>query len=310
MLMLARWSLLMVAMVSSGCSSMAVEPLCFAHRPSMVLPDRQLALSHLSGGEAARALAEAVWDGDRDRAAQLLKADPRLLSAQVQFDKRMQSPPPGQYGDLLAFAVSRCDSAMVQMLLSSGMPPDGVQKGEALIVALLADTPEMADLILNAGASPDPQKVGGKNLVHELSAMGGVGGIQTLIRHGLDVNWVDAQGNDHLDTALTMEQYVIAEHLVRAGAKLWRINGAGALSAWTLSKEPVLAPDRENIAARSRLLASAQVEGLPWPAPDPEKVRQMVLAKTWPTGAMAKAGMLLSAEAAADVKARFANEAR
>jgi hypothetical protein len=310
MLMHARLSLLIAAIALSGCASMASNSSCFSHRPSLVLPDRQLALAHLSGGDTARALAEAVWDGEIDRAAQMLRNDPRLLNVQVQFDPRMQSPPPGQYGDLLAFAVAQCDREMVHMLLASGIPANGVQKGEALILALLANSPEMADLLLAAGASPDPQKVGGKNLVYELSAMGGVGGIQTLIRHGLDLAWVDRQGNDHLDTALTMEQYVIAEHLVRAGAKLWRINGAGAVSAWTLAKEPVLSPDRENIAARSRLLVLAQVEGLPWPPPDPSKIRNMVLAKLWPTDALSKAGMLLSAEAEADINARFGDEAR
>jgi hypothetical protein len=308
--MTIRLCLFAAVMALSGCTSVSADSACFSHRPSLVLPDQKLAASHLSGGASARALADAIWAGDVEQAAKRVQADPRLLAAQVEYDKRMQSPPPGQYGDMLAFAVARCDSGMIQMLLASGMPPDGVQKGEALTLALLANSPDMADMLLNAGASPDPQKAGGKNVVHELSAMGAVGGIQTLIRHGLDLQWVDAQGNDHLDTALVMEQYEIAEHLVKAGAKLWRINGAGALSAWTLNKPPVLEPDRENLAARERLLAMAKAEGLPWPAPDPKTVRKMVLGKVWPTAAMAKAGMVISAEAEADIRKRFGDEER
>jgi hypothetical protein len=287
-----------------GCAGMQNDRACFAHRPSLLLPDRQLSLSHISGGNAARALAEAVWDGEVDKAEAMLRADPRLISASVQFDIKMQAPPPGQYGDLLTFAVARCDLAMIEMLLANGMPAGGIQKGEALILALLANSPTMADMLLLAGASPDPQKTGGKNVVHELSAMGAIGGIQTLIRHGLDLDWVDAQGNDHLDTALTMEQYAIAEHLIKAGAKLWRINGAGALSAWTLNKPPVLSLDKTNQAARERLLTQAKNDDLPWPPPNPVTVRKMVLAQKWPLGVM-----VISKEAAADLRERFGDEA-
>jgi hypothetical protein len=304
----ARYISLIALSLMPGCTSVTSDRACFAHRPSLVLPNRQLALSNLSGGAAARSLGEAVWNGDVREAERMIRADPKLLGASVGYDTRMAAPPVGQYGDMLAFAVSRCDMAMIDLLLNSGMPADGIQKGEAMAIALLANSPAMADKLFDAGASPDPQKNGGKNLVHELSAFSAVGGIQTLIRRGLDLNWVDAQGNDHLDTALAMEQYSIAEHLVRAGAKLWRINGAGALNAWTLNKPMVLEADRENLAARERLLVLAKVDGLPNPPPDPATVRKFVLAKSWPTSAMAKAGMVLSAQAEADIRSRFGNE--
>jgi ankyrin repeat protein len=196
---------------------------------------------------------------------------------------------------------------MVLTLLELGMPPDGVQKGEALTLALLSDTPVIADLLLRAGASPDPQKQGGKNVLHELSAFGAEGGVQTLLRHLLDVHYVDSFGNDHLDTALSMEQYMIAELLVNAGAFLWRINGAGALSAWTLNKPPVLQPGKADLEARQRLIARAQNAVFPWPPPAPIEVRSMLLAKIWPTAQMEKAGMILSAEAKTDIETRFGN---
>jgi hypothetical protein len=289
-----------------GCA-LANEKSCFTIRPSVVLPDQRLALAHLSSGAAGRALADAVFAGDADAVRQAIAADPKLLSAEVGFDPKMQSAPPGQYGDLLTFAVANCDADMVRTLLDLGMPPDGVQKGEALTLALLADTPDIADLLLSAGANPDPQKIGGKNVMHELIAFGAAGGVQTLIRHRADPHYVDSFGNDHLDTALSMEQYAIAELLVKAGAALWRINGAGALSAWTLNKPPVLEPGKADADARLRLIGMAQSNGLPWPPPDPVTVRKMVLAKAWPTAEMQKAGMVLSAEAQADIEKRFGN---
>jgi hypothetical protein len=289
-----------------GCAM--AEPSCFSKRPSVVLPDKRAVLANLSTGEAGRQLVEAIWAGELDRAEMLLRNDPRLLTSQVRFDPVMQSAPTGQYGDLLSFAVARCDIEMLAMLLENGMPPDGVQRGEALILALLSDAPDMADLMLRTGASPDPQKQGGKNVVYEVAAFGADGAIQTLIRHRLDTQWVDQFGNDHLDTALSMEQYRIAEHLVRAGAKLWRINAAGTLSAWTLNKPPILQNDRESLAARDRLLVEARKNAPIWPPPDPRKVRQLVLSGEWGRKGQDNGPVTISPEARSDIETRFTAE--
>jgi hypothetical protein len=302
-----RLFLLSACLLLEGCA-LANDKSCFTARPSVLLPDPRLALAHLSNGSAGRDVVDAVIAGEVDAVRRAISADPKLLSTEVGFDRKMQSPPTGQYGDLLTFAVANCDADMVRVLLDLGMPADGVQKGEALTLALLADTPDIADLLLRAGASPDPQKQGGKNIMYELIAFGAAGGVQTLIRHRADLQYVDSFGNDHLDTALSMEQYAIAEILVTAGAPLWRINGAGALSAWTLNKPPVLDPAKANLDARQRLLAIAQNTALPWPPPDPSMVRKMVLGKTWPTAQMQKAGMILSAEAKADIEQRFGQQ--
>jgi hypothetical protein len=295
---------LSAVLILEGCA-VGNSDQCFTARPTVVRPDARLAMAHLSTGAAGKALTEAVFAGNIDTVRQMIAADPKLLLTEVTFDKQMQSAPTGQYGDLLTFAVANCNVDMVELLLELGMPADGVQRGEALGLALLSDSPEMADIILRAGASPDPQKRGGKNLMHELLAFAAAGGVQTLIRHKADMQYVDRFGNDHLDTALSMEQFAIAELLVNAGARLWRINGAGALSAWTLNKPPVLQPGKDDLAARERLITKAKAAGIDWPPPDPAAVRNMVLAKIWPTTDMQKAGMIISPEAKADIETRF-----
>lgn len=280
---------------------------CYTTRPSVVRPDPRLVLANLTTGASGQNVTEAIFAGDHARVRSMIQADAKLLTTQVVFDTKMQSTPSGQYGDLLAFAVSRCDIDMVQLLLELGMPADGVQRGEALTLALLADTYDIAELLLRNHASPDPQKTGGKNSMYELISFGAAGGVQTLLRHNVDLQYVDKFGNDHLDTALSMEHYEIAEYLVNGGARLWRINGAGAVSAWTLSKPPVLEPSRNATAARERLIARAK-KGAPfWPAPDPVTVRDGVLTKSWPTAEMQKAGMVITPEALNDIKMRFGN---
>lgn len=305
--MIKTWLSALVSLsMFHGCA--VAEPSCFSKRPSVVVPDKRAVLTNLSTGEAGRQLVDAIWAGELDRAEALLRGDPRLLQSEVRFDPAMQSAPPGQYGDLLTFAVARCNIDIMAMLLENGMPPDGIQRGEALILALLSDSPDMADLLLRAGASPDPQKHGGKNLVYEISAFGAEGAIQTLIRHRLDTQWVDKFGNDHLDTALSMEQYRIAEHLVKAGAKLWRVNAAGTLSAWTLNKPPVLQTDKESLAARDRLLLEARKNAPSWPPPDPATVRQLVRSGEWTGQKLRNGPITMSAESLRDIQTRFAGE--
>jgi hypothetical protein len=295
--------LLPIALIG-GCT-MEKQHSCFQTRPEVVHPDPKKVMAHISTGASGRSLTEAVFAGAVDTAAAMIAKDRKLLGTQVTFDPAMQSAPVGQSGDLLVFAVSTCNMDMVDMLLAAGMPVDGVQRGQALTLALLADAPDMAERLLAAGASPDPQKLGGQDAMREITSFAAKGGVMTLLRHGLDVQWVDQFGNDHLDTALSMEQFVIAEMLVQRGANLWRIMGAGSIPAWVLTKPNILELPKEEAAARARLLELAQKSGIDWPPPDPVMVRKMVLANLWPNADQAKKGMTISKEAKADISARF-----
>ncbi len=278
---------------------------CFQTRPEVVHPDPKKVMAHISTGASGRSLAEAVFLGKVDLAAAMIAKDHKLLGTQVTFDPAMQSAPVGQSGDLLVFAVSTCNLDMIDMLLAAGIPPDGVQRGQALTLALLADAPDMAEKLLAAGASPDPQKSGGQDAMREIISLSAKGGVMTLLRHGADVNWVDQFGNDHLDTALSMEQFVIAEMLVQRGANLWRIMGAGSIPAWVLTKPNIMELSQEEAAARQRLLELAKKSPLDWPPPDPVTVRKMVIANLWPTTDQTKNGMIISKEAKADILERF-----
>ncbi len=284
---------------------MAKPRKCFETRPRVVHPDPIKVMANLSTGASGRDFVQAIFDDDVARAKQMIQSDPKLLQTYVTFDPRMDAAPEGQYGDALSIAVSSCNIDMIKMLLELGMPADGIQIGQALTTALLADTPEMAELLLMAGASPDPQKKGGINALHDITPFEAKGGVMTLLRHGLDVKWVDNFGNDHLDLALSMEEYVIAELLVEGGANLWRIMGAGNLPAYALNKPPIMELSAVQSAARDRLIATAKKSNLSWPAPDPVTVRNMVLANKWPTTDQMKNGMEISPEAKADIFKRF-----
>ena len=288
---------LMLALALGGCSvvrAMLADSPCFTLR-DVVVPRPELVLPNVSNGQAGRDLAAAIFEGKIDAVTAMIKRDSRLLTTTTGYDKSKNSErPTGQYGDLLTFAVSRCDLAMEKHLLDLGMPVNGADIGGALTLALLADTPEMAELLLQRGATPDPQKLGGQNAMKDITAFQQVGGVMMLLRHGLDLNWEDQFGNNHLQTAVNMEQYRIAELLIEKGSNIWRIGGGGAIPAQSFFSPLILDRPLEN-EARLRLLAKAKAEaemkGFSWPPPNFKAVRKMVLLGKWPTKEMLAAGV-------------------
>lgn len=270
---------------------MAAAPSCYTKRASVVLPDRSRVLAHLSNGAAGRALAEAILDGRIEDARAMLAHDPRLITTAVVDDPKVPQPPAGQYGDLLTFAVSRCDADAATMLFAAGMPKDGIKRGNALALAILADSPAIAEQLLQAGASPDPQAQGGEDPMRSAISFGHLGGVMTLLRHGADPRWTDRFGIDHVRMALDAEQTSIAELLVEKGGTLWRVADDGSMAAHALLEAPVVFTSPDLQAARTRLIARARSAGLGWPPPDRATVKQQVASGAWPTPVMVKAGM-------------------
>jgi hypothetical protein len=278
---------------TGGC--MAADKSCFTKRSSVVLPDRNRVLANVSNGASGRAIAEALLDDRIEDARAMLVRDPRLIETVVTHDPRAVQSPAGQYGDLLTLAVSRCEPEGVHMLLERGMPADGIKRGNALALAVLADTPDLAELLLNSGASPDPQKqAGGEDVMRSAIAFSNLGAVMTLVRHGADPRWQDGQGIDRVRLALDAEQTDIAEFLVEKGGTLWSVAGDGSMAAHELLAEPMVFNSAEMKAARARLVERAKQSGIAWPPPDRATVRQMVASGAWPTAAMAKAGMTVA----------------
>lgn len=273
---------------------MAAEPNCYTKRTAVVLPDRTRVLAHLSNGAAGRALAEALFDGRVGDARAMLARDPRLISTAVVDDPKVPQPPAGQYGDLLTFAAARCDADAVTMLFAAGMPKDGVKPGAALALAILADSPAMAEQLLSAGASPDPQAQGGESPMRNAITFGHSGGVMTLLRHGADPRRADRFGIDAVRMAMDAEQAEIAELLVEKGGTLWSVADDGSMAAHALLETPVIFTSPKMLAARARLVERARNAGFGWPPPDRATVKQQVASGAWPTPDMAKAGMTVA----------------
>lgn len=265
----------------------------FTARPGVVLPDPVAVFPTLSHGAAGRDLAAAILAGDLDRAAEMVRRDRRLIAT--------ATPPgvtaPGAVADLLTLAVCRGDGDAIRLLLDAGMPPDGVHRGAALVLALLADTPELATILLDAGASPDPQRVpGGVDVIAAMIAFSHVGGVMALLRHGADPHWTDGFGIDRVRAAVDAEQLEIAELFGERGASFWTIARDGSTAAHLVSAAPAVFATVRDLAIRRRLQAALRAQahraGLPWPPPSPNDIRARLLAGAWPTPAMVAIGFV------------------
>jgi hypothetical protein len=259
----------------------------------------------LTNGSSGRDLAEAVFECRAADVRRMIATDPRLMTTMVSQNSFANiSVSEGRYGDLLTFAVASCDIQIVELLLNLGMPANGYQIGSALKLALLADTPSMAQLILSAGASPDPQKFGGSNIMREVIAYSNIGAVMMLLRHRLDVNWIDEMGVGHLQTAVNMNQFEIADLIAAAGANLWQVAGDGAIPAQELV-EPTGSERKRDGIAREQLVIRAKKPNLPWPPPKFLEVREKVLAGIWPTTQMYSAGMRVPPQSLAYMRQHF-----
>ena len=242
---------------------------CFI--PETVLPDRTKVLAAASNGQAGRELLAAVFDGDGDKAARLLRADPRLAATTD-----------GVFGDVVTVAISRCDKALVERLLDAGALADGPPVGERPItLALRASEPWFAETLLKRGASANARDTGGARPLDDAILLGSLGATRLLLDHGADVNAANALNGRPLQKALDASRYAVAELLLERGADPWAADNAGGTLGWAAS-QPALAQTAEDGAAFRRLQARVKTLGWPTPAPSPPEIAALAAAGRWP----------------------------
>lgn len=263
--------------LTAACSA---APSC-SEGPRVKRPDESLVLKAINYGQSGRDLAAAVFAGDRDAAARLLSADPALRTTHVPPVAYPNFAPDGQYGDLLTFAVARCDAAMVDTLIDHGVPADGAIPRNALDLAIRSGNLPLAERLLKAGAKPDARP--GEAIVPMLSAGRAADpqAARLLLRYKADPNWRDATHTTILQSVVDMDAMQVAEALIEGGADPWAVSAGGALPARGIF-EPLRLTSSPEEAARTRLIARLQKPNMPWPPPDAGAVRAAIQAGQWP----------------------------
>ncbi|MEE2916955.1 hypothetical protein COA17_06010 [Sphingomonas ginsenosidimutans] len=233
------------------------------------LPDAR-ALREAAGlGGSGRDLIDAVLAADIARVRFLMERDPAL--AQTSSDGR----------SLAEVAVATGNAMLLREILSHGVDPDGAGDGAPLVLALHANGPELAYVLLaEHGAAPAPAR-GALEPVRAAIALGSAAGVRMLLDHGLDPNVRDTLDRRPLHVALDMERFAIAELLLVAGADPFAIDIGGANLAASLAM-PMVTDVPDEAAARARLTDGLARLGWPSPAPTPREVLALAADGRWP----------------------------
>ena len=286
-----------LAPVSGSCTMASANANCFT-RSEPALPTAQKVRANLSNGEVGRSIYDAVTDGDIDRVAEIVRANPQALGTH-RILRESERPSNGNVGDLLTFAVARCDPQMVGALLELGADPDGQPAGLPLTYAVLADDPTMATMLLQAGANPDAVSGEGRTPLAEILHYERTDAVRLLARAGADVNRPDAVGATPLESALLFKDYASAKELVQAGANPWQVGTKGRTPAWTMA-QAVEAGDAPP--ALAELAAKAREQSAFWPPAPPAEIARKFTSGTWPTEEMNVAGYIAPPAAMASLR--------
>jgi hypothetical protein len=159
--------------------------------------------------------------------------EPIISEAFVRSDNKLSTLTP------LHFAIMKYKPKMIEILLQHGVDINAKNSSDPnnsvtpLIMAVLSHNKNMVNLLLHNGADPNISGVLDGNTVNPLLAsvhdleLGRNEIIMELLKHGVNVNAVDSQGNTALDIALeqkiqyqwnTNDSYETVEILQKAGA--------------------------------------------------------------------------------------------
>ena len=239
-----------------------------AFSPDADLPDLEAAARDPALGESGRALVEALIARDTAAADALLARDPALARLR-----------PGGVA-LAELAVAAGDPELLERVLARGAPADGTGDGGPLILALHANAPDLALVLLAAHAAAVPEAAPLEPLRAAI-ALGSLAGVRMLLDHGADANTVGPLARRPLHIALDMEQFAAAELLLDRGADAWALDASGA-NLGTAATTPMVSGSLDGAVAQARLRARLRALGWPEPPPSPAGLKARAAKGDWP----------------------------
>jgi hypothetical protein len=295
-----RLSALALGVVLAMSQTATANASCF-RQSNVRLPSLETVASTLTNGAAGQQIYRAVAAGDMVAVQSLVSANPALLTTRSVLPAG-QRPSNGNVADLLTAAIAACDLSMLQTLLDLGADPNGAYPGLAMTYGVLADGPEFATALLQAGAAPDRHDPSISSPLREALMFERPDAVRLLVANGVDINRADAIGRIPLGTRFSNDPWGMYQTLIELGANPWQVTGTGVLPAYTIfAAEPRRRADRR---IREALLAQIEVDAPIWPPVHAGIVQERVLNGSWPTAEMAARGFVVSDAARASMRRR------
>jgi ankyrin repeat protein len=164
----------------------------------------------------------------------------------------------------LHVAANKENVEVVQALLDRGADINARDKVGNYPLILLNDTPEIARLLLAAGANPNADWGEGRTVFHYLVAFRSVEVLQALLDFGADITATSADGSGVRDYMKTNTPKVRAFLKERMGIASTPADAAIALARTELKQLPTLAADEKFKALGAQLGTLFNRQPAPW----------------------------------------------
>ena len=164
----------------------------------------------------------------------------------------------------LHHAILSEQAALVRLLIERGADVNAMDKPGNYPLMLLHDTPEIARLLLAAGANPNADWGEGRTVFHYLVAFKSLEVLQTLLDSGADITATSADGRGVRDYMKTNTSKVRAFLKQRLGVAPMPADAAIALARAEVKRLPALAEAETFTALAARLGTLFNRQPAPW----------------------------------------------
>ena len=217
---------------------------------------------------AGAEFADLVAAGDIAGALEAAKALPQGVNTET---------PDGVTG--LLIAVNHSDAKTVRALLDAGANPNGGFDFAPISLAIQIEGHVIARMLLNAGADPNG-KAGGRPAIY--TSISFPGATELLLKYHARVDDKDDTGKTAAMFAAGADQWRMVEYLLNNGASIATTTSTGITIGMLAGDSRVKYYNKKEVTFLLRVIERWKEAGLPWPAPEIHRMRELLRNREWP----------------------------
>ncbi len=177
---------------------------------------------------------------------------------------------------LLHYAIAAGNKQAVQTLIAVGADPelDVQSNGEAFLFVLLLDNVDMLALLLDLRPINTLSKDTLEDLLFRAASENRSRCLELLLQRGVPIDFPDGAGYTILMSAMSGQDFNLAEHLLQLGASVNIVTPNGVTPAYQVQRMlPRYIPGSPTYLQLERIKKLMEERGVTFPTPKPEEIR-------------------------------------